>query len=170
MNKLEIIKAANDVALTLISNANTGAALSDRLLEILGEAEKTGLDLNTVWASIAETNGWADKEARIDGNPMPKTLANYRSLSRKAMTLGVTHQGVKYPEWRKAINAANKLANAVEEEKAPRVERINLNELELPGWIERANAIRTGMDTENVKAFDAHLHRAIEAFMQKKAK
>ena len=170
MSKIEIIREANDIALTLVTNANTGSALSDTLLSVLGKAEQTGLDINSLWASIAETNGWSDREAGIEGNPMPKTLANYRSLSRKAIALGVTHIGVKYPEWRKAINAANKLANASEAESKPRIEAINLNEMELPSWIERANTIRSGMTAENIAAFDKYIHHHIEAFMQKKVK
>jgi hypothetical protein len=169
-NKIELIRAANDVALTLVTNANTGAALSDKLLEALGNAEKAGLDLNSVWASIAETNQWSDREAKLDGNQMPKTLANYRSLSRKAIALGITHIGVKYPEWRKAIAAANKLASASENEKAPKIEAIDLNEIALPSWAERAQAIRQGMTTENLAAFDKAIHNAIENFMNKKAK
>lgn len=170
MSKLETIKKVNGIALDIVHTSNSTQALADSLILGLAQAEFDGLDINSVWASIAETNGWSDREAGIEGNPMPKTLANYRSLSRKAIALSVKHQFAKFAEWRKAINAANKLANASEAESKPRIEAINLNELELPGWIERANAIRTGMDTENVKAFDAHLHRAIEAFMQKKAK
>jgi hypothetical protein len=170
MSKIEFIEAVNDIALTIVTNANTGAALADRMLEALGNAEKAGLDLNSVWASIASTNKWSDREAGLEGNPMPKTLANYRSLSRKAIALGITHQGVKYPEWRKAIAAANKLASASEEEKAPKIEAIDLNEIALPSWAERAQAIRQGMTTENVAAFDKAIHHAIESFMQKKIK
>jgi hypothetical protein len=170
MSKIEFIKAANDIALTIVTNANTGAALADRMLEALGNAEKAGLDLNSVWASIASTNEWSDRDAGLEGNPMPKTLANYRSLSRKAMTLGITHQGVKYPEWRKAIAAANKLVIASEEEKAPKIEAIDLNEIALPSWIERANSLRVGMTEENIKAFDKAINHAIESFMQKKVK
>lgn len=170
MNKLEIIKAANDVALTIVTNANTGAAIADRMLEVLGNAERTGLSIDTVWASIADTNGWSDRDAKVEGNPMPKTLANYRSLSRKAVILGVTHIGVKFPEWRKAINAANKLANAAEAESESKIEVINLNELSLPSWAERAASARNGMTSENLAAFDKYMHHQIEAFMQKKAK
>jgi hypothetical protein len=170
MNKIEIIKNANDVAKLLIAQANGMEQLSDKMLEALGNAEASGLDLNTVWASIADTNGWSDRDAKLDGNPMPKTLANYRSLSRKAMSLGVTHQGIKFPEWRKAINAAAKLANSQADETEPKIERINLNEMELPSWIERANTIRTGMTEENMRAFDKYIHHHIEAFMQKKSK
>ena len=166
--KIELIRAANDIAKLLIAQANGQAALSDELLAALGNAEQAGLDLNTVWASIAETNGWKDRDAGIDGNPMPKTLANYRSLSRKALEHGVTHIGVKYPEWRKAISAAAK-ANASEDE-APKIESINLNNAELPDWIERASNLRAGMDMENLKAFDSYLHHHIEAFMNKKVK
>lgn len=170
MSKTEFIKAANDIALEIVSNANTGMTLSDRLLEALGNAEKAGIDLNTVWSSIAVTNNWADGKADIDGNPMPKTLANYRSLSRKALNLGVSHIGVKYPDWKKAISAADRLSKVSEEEKAPKIESFDLNAIELPTWAERATAIRQGMTEENIKAFDKAIHHAIESFMQKKVK
>jgi len=163
-------KAANDIAIQLVTNANTGLALSDQFLQVLGQAEQDKVDLNIIWASIARTNDWSDREAGLEGNPMPKTLANYRALSRKAMSLGVSHQGVKFPEWRKAISAANRLAKASEDEKAPRIEAIDLNEIELPTWIERAQAIRQGMTDENIKAFDSYIHHHIEAFKSKKAK
>jgi hypothetical protein len=124
-----------------------------------------------VWLAIALANKWKDQKNKVEGSgDMPKTPANYRSMSRKAVTLGVGHQFEKHADWKKAINAAAKLANSQADETEPKIERINLNEMELPGWIERANTIRTGMTEENMRAFDKYIHHHIEAFMQKKAK
>lgn len=170
MSKIEIIKSANAIALAYVSQANGMETLSDEMLAALGHAETNGIDLNTVWASIAETNGWADRDAGLEGNPMPKTLANYRSLSRKAMVLGISHVGKRFAEWRKEISAANKLAQASEAEKTTKIEAINLNDIELPSWIERASSIRSGMSAENIAAFDKYIHHHIETFLQKKAK
>lgn len=166
--KIDHIRRANDVAKLLIAQANGQTVLSDELLLVLAQAEFDGNDINTVWASIAATNGWKDRDAGLDGEPMPKTLANYRSLSRSALELGVNHQFAKYADWKKAISAAKK-ANATEDE-TPKIEHINLNNAELPDWIERANNIRVGLDIENLKAFDSYLHHHIEAFMNKKVK
>lgn len=168
--KIELIKAANDIAKLYLAQSNGLETLADEMLVALGNAEQAGLDINSVWASIAETNGWSDREAGIEGNPMPKTLANYRSLSRKALSLGISHVGKKFAGWRKEINAANKLAQASEAESKPRIEAINLDEVELPSWIERATQARLTMTEENMKAFDKAIHHAIESFMQKKAK
>lgn len=170
MSKIEFIKAANNVAKLYVSQANGMETLADELLTALGNAEQAGLDINSVWASIAETNGWSDREAGVEGNPMPKTLANYRSLSRKGLSLGVTHAGKKFAAWRKEINAANKIANAAAEENAPKIEAINLDEIELPSWVERATQARVSMSDDNLKAFDKAMHHAIESFMQKKNK
>lgn len=169
MSKIELVKAFVATADLIVSNGNETVNLAERILKDMANAEKAGMDTETLWFSYAETKGYADKKAGIDGNPMPKTIANYRSISRKAVTLGVGHQFNSLADWKKAINVASKLANSQDEE-TPQIERINLNEMELPGWIERAQGLRAGMDTENVKAFDAHLHKAIEAFMQKKSK
>lgn len=170
MSKSELYKNVNQIALALVTQANGTETLSNNLLIALAQAEFDGLDIQSLWASIAVTNEWSDQDAGIRGNPMPKTLANYRSLSRKAIRLGVGHQHSNLPAWKKAINAADRLSKASEEEKAPRIEAINLNELELPTWIERANALRQGMTTENIQAFDQYLHHHIEAFMNKKVK
>lgn len=170
MSKIETIKNVNSIALLYVSQANGLSQLSDQLIISLAQAEFDGIDINTVWASIAETNGWADRDAGLEGNPMPKTLANYRSLSRKALNLKVGHQFANHADWKKAINAAAKLANASETESAPKIEAINLNEIELPSWIERANGLRSGMTAENIAAFDKYIHHHIEAFLQKKAK
>ena len=124
MSKIEFIKAANNVAKLYVSQSNGMETLADEFLTALGNAEQAGLDINSVWASIAETNGWSDREAGVEGNPMPKTLANYRSLSRKALSLGVSHVGKSFAAWRKEINAANKIAQASEAEKAPKIEAI----------------------------------------------
>ena len=163
-------KAANDIAKLYVSQSNGMETLADEMLNSLGTAQANGIDVNAIWASIAVTNEWADREAGIEGNPMPKTLANYRSLSRKALSLGVSHIGKAFAAWRKEISAANKIAQASEAEKAPKIEAINLNEIELPSWIERATQARTGMTEANMKAFDTYLHHQIEAFMQKKIK
>lgn len=170
MSKIETIKNFNAVALFYVSQADGMETLADEMLSALGKVEQIGVDVNTAWASIAETNGWADRDAGLDGNPMPKTLANYRSLSRKALKLNVSHVGKRFADWRKEINAAAKLANASETESAPKIEAINLNEIELPSWVERANGIRSGMTAENIAAFDKYIHHHIEAFLQKKAK
>lgn len=170
MSKIETIKNVNSIALLYVSQANGMETLADEMLAALGNAETTGIDLNTVWASIAETNNWSDRDAGLEGNQMPKTLANYRSLSRKAQSLGISHVGKRFAEWRKEISAANRLAQASEAEKAPKIEAINLNEIELPSWIERASSIRSGMSAENIAAFDKYIHHHIETFMQKKAK
>lgn len=163
-------KAANAVALLYVSQSNGMETLADEMLKALGNAEANGIDLNSVWASIAETNQWSDRDAGVEGNPMPKTLANYRSLSRKALSLGVSHVGKGFAAWRKEIGAADKIAKASEAEKAPKIEAINLNDIELPSWIERATQARTTMTEANMKAFDTYLHHHIEAFMQKKNK
>lgn len=163
-------KAVNAIALAYASQASGLESLAEDLLRALGTAEANGLDINSVWASIAVTNNWADREAGIDGDKMPKTLQNYRSLSRKALSLGVSHVTSGFAAWRKAISAADKLAKISEEEKAPKIEAIDLNNIELPSWIERASGLRAGMTEENIKAFDKALHHAIENFMQKKIK
>lgn len=170
MSKIEFIKAANNVAKLYVAQSNGLETLADDMLKALGNAEANGVDINSVWASIAETNQWSDRDAGLDGNPMPKTLANYRSLSRKALSLGVSHVGKAFAAWRKEINAANKIAQASEAEKAPKIEAINLEEIELPSWVERATQARIAMSDDNLKAFDKAMHHAIESFMQKKAK
>lgn len=167
--KIEFIKAANEIAKLIVAQANGADTLADQMLMALGNAEQTGMDLNTVWASIAETNGWSDREAGIDGNPMPKTLANYRSLSRKAMKLGVDHIG-RFADWRKLLAHEEKLHKAKNAEETPKIERVDLNEVDLPSWIERANQARQVMTAENIAAFDKYIHHHIEAFMNKKAK
>lgn len=163
-------KAANAIAKLYVAQSNGLETLADDMLKALGNAEAHGIDINSVWASIASTNEWSDREAGIDGNPMPKTLANYRSLSRKALSLGVSHVGKAFAAWRKEISAANKIAQANEAEKAPKIEAINLDEVELPSWVERATQARLKMTDENLKAFDKAIHHAIESFMNKKAK
>lgn len=173
MSKIEFIKAANAIAKLYVAQSNGMETLADDMLQALGNAEANGIDINSVWASIAETNNWSDRDAGLDGNPMPKTLANYRSLSRKALNLGVSH-GNGFPKqfaaWRKEISAADKLAKSSEAEKAPKIEAINLDEIELPSWVERATQARITMSDDNLKAFDKAMHHAIESFMQKKNK
>lgn len=170
MSKIETIKKVNSIAMLYVSQSNGMTQLSDELIVSLAQAEFDGVDINTVWASIAETNGWSDRDAGVEGDPMPKTLANYRSLSRKALNLNVGHQFSSHAAWKKAINAANKLANSSEDENAPKIEAINLNDLELPSWVERAAQARAKMTTENMKSFDQYIHHHIESFMQKKIK
>lgn len=168
--KIELLKNANAIAKAIVVHANGAETLADQFLSALGEIETAGMDVNTAWASIAETNGWADREAGIDGDKMPKTLQNYRSLSRKALSLGIAHAGKKFAAWRKEIAAANKLTKAGEEESAPKITSFNLDAVELPDWIERATNARSGMTAENLAAFDKYIHHHIEAFMQKKVK
>lgn len=159
---------ANEIALQIISNAANGEALSDALLSILRDAETEKENINSIWASIAVSNNWKDTKAGIkEGGEMPKTLANYRSKSRKAMALDVGHQFETHVKWNEAINSAKRLQLPEEKEK---IEAINLNDLELPSWIERASSIRSGMTAENIAAFDKYIHHHIEAFMQKKVK
>lgn len=159
---------ANEIALQIVANSANGEALSDALLSVLREAETEKENINSIWASIAVSNNWKDVKAGIkEGGDMPKTLANYRGKSRKALTLGVGHQFNNLVEWNEAINAAKKLQAPEEKEK---IEAINLNEIELPSWIERANGIRSGMTAENIAAFDKYIHHHIEAFLQKKGK
>lgn len=168
--KTELLKNANAIALALVSHAVGTETLADSFLSALGDIEAAGMDVNRAWATIAEENNWADREARIDGDKMPKTLQNYRSLSRKALALGITHAGKKFAAWRKEISAANKIAQASAEESATKIESYHLSEIELPGWMERANNLRAGMTTENLQAFDKYIHHHIEAFMNKKVK
>ena len=47
---------------------------------------------------------------------MPKTLANYRSLSRKAIDLSVGHQFSDHASWKKAIAQAGKYARQADSE------------------------------------------------------
>lgn len=188
--KIELLKNANAIAKAIVVHANGAVTLADQFLAALGEIEASGMDVNTVWASIAETNGWADRDAGLQGDKMPKTLANYRSLSRKALKLGVSHAGafdmnwkpsanetekdrprlpVKFAAWRKKISAAKKEAEQVSPDE-PRIQSFNLDAVELPDWIERATGIRSGLDAVNLAAFDKYIHHHIEAFMQKKVK
>lgn len=168
MSVIDYAQKANEIALQIISNAANGEALSDALLAVLREAEAEKKNINSIWASIAVSNNWKDVKAGIkEGGDMPKTLANYRSKSRKAMALDVGHQFETLAEWNDAINSAKRLQLPEEKEK---IEAINLNDLELPSWIERANSIRTGMTEENMRAFDKYIHHHIEAFLQKKGK
>lgn len=164
MTAINYIKAANDVAKLFVAQANGMLQLSDKLLQALREAESNGTDVNLVWASIARTNGWSDRDAGLEGNPMPKTLANYRSLSRKAITLSVGHQFSDHASWKKAIAQAVKLSK-VEPESAP-IEAIDLNEIELPSYVEHIIKKRAGMTEKNIKTFDSVIIRAIEKFME----
>lgn len=166
----EFHKSVNTIALAYASQASGLESLAEDLLRALGTAEANGLDINSLWASIAVTNNWSDRDAGIEGEKMPKTLQNYRSLSRKALNLGVSHVTTGFAAWRKAISAADKLAKISEEEKAPKIEAIDLNNIELPTWIERASGLRASMTEANMKAFDSYLHHHIENFMQKKLK
>lgn len=165
--KTDSMKIVNDVVLLFVAQDKGLNQLSEKLLLALAHAEFDGADINVVWASIARTNNWADREAGLQGDKMPKTLQNYRSLSRKAIGLGVGHQFVSHADWKKAIRAAEK---AEPDESAPKIESFDLNEVDLPDWIERATGIRSGMTAENLAAFDKYIHHHIEAFMQKKVK
>jgi hypothetical protein len=167
---INYIKAANEIAKLYVAQGNGLIQLSDKLLHALREAESNGTDVNMVWASIARTNNWSDRDAGLDGNPMPKTLANYRSMSRKAIQLSVGHNYSDHATWKKAIAQANKLSKSQEAEETPRIPSVDLNEIELPGWIERATGLRNSMTGENIAAFDKAIHHAIESFMQKKVK
>lgn len=168
MTVINYAQKANEIALQIVSNGNEKEALADALLSVLKEAEAEGKNVNSIWATIARTNGWKDTKAGLkEGSDMPKTLANYRSKSRKAIALSVGHQFEKHSSWNDAINAAKKEQEPKEEEK---IEAINLNDLELPSWIERAAQARTKMTAENMKAFDQYIHHHIENFMQKKIK
>lgn len=167
---INYIKAANEIAKLFVAQSNGMTQLSDKLLHALREAESNGTDVNMVWASIARTNNWSDRDAGLDGNPMPKTLANYRSMSRKAIQLAVGHNYSDHAAWKKAIAHANKLAKSQEAEETPRIQAFDLNAVELPSWIERASGIRASMTAENIADFDKYIHHQIEAFMQKKNK
>lgn len=167
MTAINYIRLANDVAKTLLAQANGMSQLSDKLLHVLAEAESNGVNIESIWASIARTNQWSDRDAGVEGNPMPKTLANYRSLSRKALSLEVGHQFGSHAEWKKAINAANKLSKAQEaEETPPKPEAIDLNEIEAPSYIPHILEKRKNMSEKNIKAFDTLIIRAIEKFAE----
>ena len=163
---INYIKTANDIAKLYVAQGNGMVQLSDKLLHALREAEANKADINMVWASIARTNGWSDRDAGLEGNPMPKTLANYRSLSRKALELGVGHNYGDHASWKKAIGQANKLAKAQAEEETPRIDSLDLNEVELPSYVEHIIKRRSGMTEKNIKAFDTVIIRAIEKFME----
>ncbi len=161
---INYIKAANEIAKLYVAQGNGLIQLSDKLLHALREAESNGTDVSLIWASIARTNNWSDRDAGLDGNPMPKTLANYRSLSRKAIGLSVGHQFSDHAGWKKAIAQAVKLSK-VEPESAP-IEAIDLNEIELPSYVEHIIKKRAGMTEKNIKSFDSVIIRAIEKFME----
>jgi hypothetical protein len=161
---INYIKAANEIAKLYVAQSNGMTQLSDKLLHALREAESNSTDVNLIWASIARTNDWSDRDAGLDGNPMPKTLANYRSLSRKAIGLSVGHQFSDHASWKKAIAQAVKLSK-VEPESAP-IEAIDLNEIELPSYVEHIIKKRAGMTEKNIKSFDSVIIRAIEKFME----
>lgn len=164
---INYIKAANEIAKLFVAQGNGLIQLSDKLLNAFREAESNGTDVNMVWASIARTNNWSDRDAGLDGNPMPKTLANYRSMSRKAIQLSVGHNYSDHAAWKKAIAQANKLAKAQSEDETTKIQAFDLNEVELPSWVERASSIRSSMTAENIADFDKYIHHHIEAFMQK---
>ena len=161
---INYIKAANEIAKLYVAQGNGLIQLSDKLLHALREAESNGTDVNLVWASIARTNNWSDRDAGLEGNPMPKTLANYRSLSRKAIDLSVGHQFSDHASWKKAIAQAVKLSK-IEPESAP-IEAIDLNEMELPSYVEHIIKKRAGMTEKNIKSFDSVIIKAIEKFME----
>ena len=161
---INYIKAANEIAKLYVAQGNGMVQLSDKLLHALREAESNGTDVNLIWASIARTNGWSDRDAGLEGNPMPKTLANYRSLSRKAIDMSVGHQFSDHASWKKAIAQAVKLSK-IEPESAP-IEAIDLNEMELPSYVEHIIKKRAGMTEKNIKSFDSVIIKAIEKFME----
>lgn len=164
MSSINYIRAANEIAKLYVAQGNGLVQLSDKLLQALKEAESNGTDVNLVWASIARTNNWKDRDAGLEGNPMPKTLANYRSLSRKAIEHGVGHQFNDHASWKKAIAQAVKLSK-VEPESAP-IPSVDLNEIELPSYVERIIQKRASMTEKNIKSFDSVIIRAIEKFME----
>lgn len=167
MTTINYIRLANDVAKSLLAQANGVSQLSDKLLQVLAEAEANKVDILSLWASIARTNQWSDRDAGVEGNPMPKTLANYRSMSRKALALDVGHQFSNHADWKKAIAAANKLSKAQEAEEAPaKPEAIDLNEVEAPSYLTHILEKRKGLSEKNIKAFDTLIIRAIEKFAE----
>jgi hypothetical protein len=167
MTTINYIRLANDVAKSLLAQANGVSQLSDKLLQVLAEAEANKVDILSLWASIARTNQWSDRDAGVEGNPMPKTLANYRSMSRKALTLDVGHQFSNHADWKKAIAAANKLSKAQEEEETPpKPEAFDLNEVEAPSYLSHILEKRKGLSEKNIKAFDTLIIRAIEKFAE----
>jgi len=163
---INYIKAANEIAKLYVAQGNGLIQLSDKLLHALREAESNGTDVNMVWASIARTNNWSDRDAGLDGNPMPKTLANYRSLSRKAIGLSVGHQFSDHAAWKKAIAQANKLSKSQEAEETPRIPSVDLNEMEMPSYVEHIIKKRLSMTEKNIKTFDSVIIKAIEKFME----
>lgn len=169
--KTELIRAANNVALAILKNAASGEDLAIQMLKALNAAEQASLPIDTVWASIAETNGWSDKAAGIEGDTFPKTLANYRSLSRKAVALKVGHAFGNFADWRKAVSAADKLDKQAKAELTPVIESFNLNEeTEIPAYLEAFLAMRDRMDEANALAFDKYLQHHIAAFKPVKEK
>ena len=169
--KIDLITRANVIAIAMLKNAATGEDLAVQMLRALNDAEQASLSIDTVWASIADTNGWSDKAAGIEGDTFPKTLANYRSLSRKAVLLKVGHAFNNYAEWKKAISAADKLDKQAKAELTPVIESFNLNEeTELPAYLEAFLEMRGRMDEANSLAFDKYLQHHIAAFKPVKEK
>lgn len=168
---INFIRLANDTAKLFLAQANSMSQLSDKMLHVLAEAEAAGTDMFQLWSSIARTNQWADRDAGLTAkegfNPMPKTLANYRSISRRASDLGVGHQFSNFADWRKAVSAANKLTKSQEEEETPpKSKPIDLNEIEAPSYLTHIVEKRRGMTEKNIKAFDTLIIRAIEKFAE----
>ena len=167
----ELFKAVNNIALAMLKNAASGDDLAIQMIRALNAVEQAGRSIDTAWATLADTNGWADKAAGIEGDTFPKTLANYRSLSRKAVLLKVGHAFGKYSDWTKAIRAADKLDKQAKAELTPVIESFNLNEeTELPAYLEAFLEMRGRMDEANSLAFDKYLQHHIAAFKPVKEK
>jgi hypothetical protein len=167
MNKVSIIQNCNSAALALLSHDTKREDLANKLLVQLGIAEQAGVAIESVWASIAVTNGWKDQPNGIDGDAMPKTLANYRAKSRQSIRYGVAHNGHKnHAAWETAIRAAKKLAETTEDEPSERVEAIDLNEADVPTYVRGIVEKRRSMTQKNMNAFDKLVLHAIESFKE----
>jgi hypothetical protein len=87
-------------------------------------------------------------------------------MSRKAISLSVGHNYSDHAAWKKAIAQANKLSKSQEAEETPRIPSVDLNEMEMPSYVEHIIKKRLSMTEKNIKTFDSVIIKAIEKFME----
>lgn len=81
--KTAILTQAATIASEIATHAVEAGTLADNLLVSHRDALDAGLTVNSVWEAIAKANKWQDKDAKLKGEPMPKTLQVYRATFRK---------------------------------------------------------------------------------------
>ena len=87
MSREVILSIALETGRAIVQNEVNKGNLADNLLVDMIEAIDARYPIDVLWTDMARAMGYSDKAAKLDGMKMPGTLATYRSLHRKALSV-----------------------------------------------------------------------------------